>query len=107
MNQLNDVSFMQMEFQIFKITIYLSNLSIPNFFVIFHWKLCTCEVALFEKLEFIEKVLFRCQKTHKHKLRFFFTFCNCSHRQLQRDQWSSSQATAQIQILCMVKLAIV
>ena len=28
-----------------------------NFFVIFHWKLCTCEVALFEKLEFNEKVL--------------------------------------------------
>ena len=57
MNQLNDVSFMQMVFQIFKITIHLSNLSISNFFVIFHWKLCTCEVALFEKLEFNEKVL--------------------------------------------------
>ena len=54
-----------------------------------------------------EQILFRCQKTHKHKLRFFFTFCNCSNRQLRRDQWSSSQATAQIQILCMVKLAIV
>ena len=49
-----------------------------------------------------EQILFRCQKTHKHKLRFFFTFCNCSNRQLRRDQWSSSQATAQIQILCMV-----
>ena len=48
---------MQMEFQIFKITIHLSNLSISNFFVVFHWKLCTCEVALFEKLEFNEKVL--------------------------------------------------
>ena len=57
MNQLNDVSFIQMVFQIFKITIHLSNLSISNFFVIFHWKLCTCEVALFEKLEFSEKVL--------------------------------------------------
>ena len=57
MNQLNDVSFMQMVFQIFKITIHLSNLSISNFFAIFHWKLCTCEVALFEKLEFNEKVL--------------------------------------------------
>ena len=57
MNQLNDVSFMQMIFQIFKITIHLSNLSISNFFFfIFHWKLCTC-VALFEKLEFNEKVL--------------------------------------------------
>ena len=55
MNQLNDVSFMQMIFQIFKITIHLSNLSISNFFF-FHWKLCTC-VALFEKLEFNEKVL--------------------------------------------------
>ena len=54
MNQLNDVSFMQMIFQIFKITIHLSNLSISNFFF-FHWKLCTC-VALFEKLEFNEKV---------------------------------------------------
>ena len=54
-----------------------------------------------------EQILFRCQKTHKHKLRFFFTFCNCSDRQLRRDQWSSSQATAQIQILCMVKLVIV
>ena len=57
MNQLKDVSFMQMVFQIFKITIHLSNLNISNFFVIFHWKLCTCEVALFEKLEFNEKVL--------------------------------------------------
>ena len=57
MNQLNDVSFMQMVFQIYKITIHLSNLSISNFFVIFQWKLCTCEVALFEKLEFNEKVL--------------------------------------------------
>ena len=57
MNQLNDVSFMQMVFQIFKITIHLSNMSISNFFVIFLWKLCTCEVALFEKLEFNEKVL--------------------------------------------------
>ena len=57
MTQLYDVSFMQMEFQIFKITIHVSNLSISNFFVIFHWKLCTCEVALFEKLEFNEKVL--------------------------------------------------
>ena len=57
MNQLNDASFMQMVFQIFKITIHLSNLSISNFFVIFHWKLCTCEVALFKKLEFNEKVL--------------------------------------------------
>ena len=57
MNQLNDASFMQMVFQIFKITIHLSNLSITNIFVIFHWKLCTCEVALFEKLEFNEKVL--------------------------------------------------
>ena len=57
MNQLNDVSFMQMVFQIFKITIHLSSLSTTNFFVIFHWKLCTCEVALFEKLEFNEKVL--------------------------------------------------
>ena len=56
MNQLNDVSFMQMVFQIFKITIHLSNLSISNFFI-FHWELCTCEVALFEKLEFNEKVL--------------------------------------------------
>ena len=37
----------------------------------------------------------------------FFTFCNCSNRQLRRNQWFSSQATAQIQILCMVKLAIV
>ena len=57
MNQLNDVSFMQMVLQIFKITIHSSNLSISNFFVIFHWKLCTCEVALFEKLEFNKKVL--------------------------------------------------
>ena len=57
MNQLNDVSFMQMVFQISKITIHLSNLSISNFFVIFYWKLCTCEVALYEKLEFNEKVL--------------------------------------------------
>ena len=57
MNQLNDVSFIEMVFQMFKITIHLSNLSISNFFVIFHWKLCTCEVALFEKLEFNEKVL--------------------------------------------------
>ena len=48
---------MQMEFQSFKITIHLSNLSISNFLVIFHWKLCTCEVALFDKLEFNEKVL--------------------------------------------------
>ena len=48
---------MQMVFQIFKITIHLSNLSISNSFVIFHWKLCTCEVALFERLEFNEKVL--------------------------------------------------
>ena len=48
---------MHMEFQIFKITIHLSNSSISNFFVIFHWKLCTCEVALFEKLEFNGKVL--------------------------------------------------
>ena len=54
MNQLNDVSFMQMIFQIFKITIHYSSLSISNFF--FHWKLFTC-VALFEKLEFNEKVL--------------------------------------------------
>ena len=57
MNKLIDVSFMQIEFQIFEITIHLSNLSISNFFVIFHWKLCTCEVALFEKLELTEKVL--------------------------------------------------
>ena len=88
MTQLNDVSFMQMEFQIFKITFHnsitirqlniffenlpyhilsnliyilylytLSNLSRSNFFLIFHWKLCTCEVALFEKLEFNEEVL--------------------------------------------------
>ena len=76
MTQLNDESFMRMEFQIFKITFHssitirqiniffenlpyyiLSNLSISNFFVIFHWKLCTCEVALFEKLEFNEEVL--------------------------------------------------
>ena len=76
MTQLNDVSSMQMEFYIFKITFHssitkrqlnvffenlpiyiLSNLSRSNFFVIFHWKLCTCEVALFEKLEFNEKVL--------------------------------------------------
>ena len=56
MNQLNDVSFMQMIFQIFKITIHLSNMSISNSFFFFHWKLCTC-VALFEKLEFNEKVL--------------------------------------------------
>ena len=56
MNQLYDVSFMQMIFQIFKITIHLSNLSISNFFFFFHWKLCTC-VALFEKLEFNEKIL--------------------------------------------------
>ena len=32
-------------------------MSISNFFLIFHWKLCTCEVALFEKLEFNEEVL--------------------------------------------------
>ena len=76
MTQLNDVSFMQMKFQIFKITFHssivirqlniffenlpyyiLSNLNRFNFFVIFHWKLCTCEVALFEKLEFNEEVL--------------------------------------------------
>ena len=74
MTQLNDVSFMQMKFQIFKITFHssiiirqlniffesspyyiLSNLSISDFFVIFHWKLCICEVALFKKLEFNEK----------------------------------------------------
>ena len=76
MTQLNDVSFMQMEFQIFKITFHssitirqlniffenlpyyiLSNLSRPNSFLIFRWKLCTCEVALFEKLEFNQEVL--------------------------------------------------
>ena len=75
MTQLNDVNFMQMEFQIFKITFHssitikqlniffenlpyyiLSNLSRSNFFLIFRWKLCTCEVALFEKLEFNEEV---------------------------------------------------
>ena len=44
--------------------------------------------------------------THKHKL-CFLTFRNCSHRQLQMNQWSLSQATAQIQILCVVKLTIV
>ena len=76
MTQLNDVSFMQMEFQIFKITFHssitlwqlniffenlpyyiLSNLSRSNFFLIFHWKLCTCEIALFEKLKFNKEVL--------------------------------------------------
>ena len=76
MTQFNDVSFMQMEFQIFKITFHssitirqlniffenlpyytLSNLSRSNSFLIFHWKLCTFEVALFEKLEFNEEVL--------------------------------------------------
>ena len=76
MTQLNGVSFIQMEFQIFKITFHssitirqhniffenlpyyiLSNLSISNFFLIFHWKLFTCEVALFKKLEFNEEVL--------------------------------------------------
>ena len=53
MNQLNDVSYMQMIFQIFKITIHLSNLSISNFF----FSLEAFCVALFEKLEFNEKVL--------------------------------------------------
>ena len=65
-----------MEFQIFEITFHssiiirqliiffenlpyyiLSNLSRYLIFLIFHWKLCTCEVALFEKLEFNEEVL--------------------------------------------------
>ena len=79
MTQLNDVSFIHMEFQIFKITFHsittittikqfniffenllyyiLSNLRKSIFFLIFHWKLNNCEAALFEKLEFNEEVL--------------------------------------------------